>query len=79
MCLAAPGRIIERRGDEAIADLQGNALPVSTLMTPEVEVGDWVLIHAGFVIQKLNEAEAMATWAVLADAARVAVDRETVG
>ena len=76
MCLAVPGKIVERSGDEAVVDLQGNRLKVSTALTPEVKVGDWVLVHAGFTITQLDEAEALETWdylqQVLADPAEAA-------
>ncbi len=67
MCLAVPARVVERRGDEAVVDLHGNRIAISTLLTPEADAGDWVLIHAGFAIQKLAAAEAERTWAVLED------------
>jgi hydrogenase expression/formation protein HypC len=73
MCLAVPGKVIERQDDEATVDLQGNRLKVSTALTPEVGVGDWVLVHAGFAITQLDEQEALETWdylqQVLADPA----------
>ena len=62
MCLAVPAKIIQREGDEAVVDLQGNTLRISTTLTPEVTLGDWVLIHAGFSITRLDEAEARETW-----------------
>ncbi|GMU21634.1 MAG: hydrogenase assembly protein HypC [Phycisphaerae bacterium] len=73
MCLAVPGRIIAVRGAEAAdsiaavgtIDFQGSTLDVSLAFTPEAQVGDWVLVHAGFALQVLNEAEAMATWQYL--------------
>ena len=65
MCLAVPGKIIEQSGEEATVDLQGNRLKVSTALTPEVVVGDWVLVHAGFAITQLDEAEARETWEYL--------------
>lgn len=66
MCLAVPARVIERRaGDAAWVDLHGNRIEVSTLLTPAVDVGDWVLIHAGFAIQQLDADEAAATWSIL--------------
>jgi hydrogenase expression/formation protein HypC len=72
MCLAVPGRVIARDGDEAVVDLQGNQLRVSTVLTPEADVGSWVLIHAGFALTQLDEREARQTWdylrQVLADA-----------
>lgn len=62
MCLAVPGQIIERSGDDAVVDLQGNSLRVSAVLTPDVNVGDWVLVHAGFTISQLGEKEARETW-----------------
>ena len=65
MCLAVPGKVIRRVGDEAEVDLQGNQLRVSTVLVPEVKEGDWVLIHAGFAIQTLDEESAKKTFALL--------------
>ena len=62
MCLAVPGKVIECHGDEAVVDMQGNTLRVSRVLTPEVDRGDWVLVHAGFAITRLDEAEAKETW-----------------
>ncbi len=62
MCLAVPGKIIECAGDEAVVDLQGNTLRVSRVLTPDARAGDWVLVHAGFAITQLDEAEARQTW-----------------
>ena len=62
MCLAVPGRIIEQSDNQAVIDLQGNRLKISTLLTPEATVGDWVLAHAGFAISLIDEAEALETW-----------------
>jgi hydrogenase expression/formation protein HypC len=65
MCLAVPGKIIARQGDEALVDLQGNQLKVSAVLTPDAGVGSWVLIHAGFAIAELDEHEARETWEYL--------------
>ncbi len=55
MCLAVPARIVEcRDAERAVADLRGSRLEVSTLLAPRVRVGDWVLLHTGFVIQRLT-------------------------
>ncbi|MCK4341104.1 MAG: HypC/HybG/HupF family hydrogenase formation chaperone [Phycisphaerae bacterium] len=62
MCLAVPAQVIECTGDEAVVDLQGSTLKVSKILTPEVNRGDWVLVHAGFAITQLDEAEARETW-----------------
>lgn len=62
MCLAVPARVLEIQQEEALVDLQGNRLKISTALTPEVRAGDWVLIHAGFSITRLDEKEALETW-----------------
>jgi hydrogenase expression/formation protein HypC len=68
MCLAVPARIVEQQDDEtATADLHGNRVRVSTMLVPEAGVGSWVLVHAGFAIETLDEDEAQATFAVLRD------------
>ncbi len=65
MCLAVPGKVIEVRGDAARVDFQGNELEIGTVMTPDVGPGDWVLVHAGFAIATLTEADALETWGYL--------------
>ena len=65
MCLAVPGRIVAAAADEATVDMQGNRLRVSTLLTPEARIGDWVLVHAGFAISTLSEQDALETWEYL--------------
>lgn len=67
MCLAVPALLVECDEDQATADLHGNLVPVCTTLVPEARRGDWVLVHAGFAIQKLQAEEARRTWAVLED------------
>ncbi len=62
MCLAVPGKIIACDDSAAVVDLQGNRLAISTVLTPEAEVGQWVLVHAGFAITMLDERDALETW-----------------
>ncbi len=68
MCLAVPAKIVECREDLAVVDLQGSRLEISTALTPEARVGDWVLVHAGFSLTVVPEDEARTTWAYLAEA-----------
>ena len=66
MCLAVPGKIIEvKRSDDdpvtgslAMVDFQGSRVEVSLAFTPEAKQGDWVLVHAGFALNTLDEDEA---------------------
>lgn len=72
MCLAVPAQLIEHdaKGNVAVADLHGNRLRISTALVPDARAGDWVLVHAGFAIQRLHGDEAAETFAILEDIAR---------
>jgi hydrogenase expression/formation protein HypC len=52
-------------------DFQGSRAEVSLALVPEASAGDWVLVHAGFAISVLNEAEARETWQYLEEAGLV--------
>ena len=67
MCLAVPARIVELEDDKAIVDAMGNRWKARTTLTPEVKIGDIVLIHAGFAIATLDEEEAKKTWELFAE------------
>ena len=69
MCLAIPGRVLERTEDGlAKVDFGGVRRDVSIAFTPEVAVGDWVLVHVGFALARVDEEEAQATLQLLGDA-----------
>lgn len=59
-------------GLEGVVDLHGTRLPVNTMLTPDAQPGDWLLIHAGFAIEKLDPQQAGETWALLRDLAQAA-------
>jgi hydrogenase expression/formation protein HypC len=61
MCLGIPGKIVAITGDLAEVDFSGVAREVSLLLCPEVQEGDYVLVHVGFAIQRLEEKEALET------------------
>jgi hydrogenase expression/formation protein HypC len=61
MCLAIPARVIEKRGDVAEVDFGGGVIREVDLTLVEADVGDYVLVHAGFAIQVLEEEEAEET------------------
>ena len=58
MCLAIPGRLLNIEGDVGLADFGGAERRVGLMLVPAARVGDWVLVHAGYAIQTLDEAEA---------------------
>jgi hydrogenase expression/formation protein HypC len=64
MCLGIPGRIVEWtdvRYRIAKADVSGVRRNVNVALLDDVDVGDWVLIHVGFAMSKIDEQEAEAT------------------
>ncbi len=68
MCLGIPGRIV--RIDDAAkklatADVAGVQRQVNLACTPQAGVGDWVLIHVGFAMARLDEAQAAQTLQIL--------------
>jgi hydrogenase expression/formation protein HypC len=65
MCLAVPVKIICIEGDQADVDIGGVSRRVSIALTPEAGVGDYVLLHTGYAINVLNEAEARETLDIL--------------
>ena len=65
MCLALPARIDEKNGIEAWVVIGDARMRVNLIMTPEAEIGDWVLVHAGFAIQQVTEADALETWQLI--------------
>jgi hydrogenase expression/formation protein HypC len=61
MCLAVPMKLIERRETLGVAELDGVRREVSLMLQPDAQLGDYVLVHAGYVIGTVDEAEAQAT------------------
>jgi len=69
MCLGVPGRIIEVQEDGLMrmgrVDFGGITRQVCLAYVPEAQVGDWVIVHVGFAISRLEEEEAMETLQLL--------------
>jgi len=66
MCLGFPGKIIELDEIMATVDIAGTKREVSIMILPdEVELGDWVMVHAGMAIAKMDPEEAQKTLQVL--------------
>jgi len=75
MCLGVPGRILERVDDDlARVDFTGVRRTVNVAFTPEAEPGDWVLVHVGFALARVDEDEAQATLALLGEAIAAELD-----
>lgn len=54
MCVALPGKVIEIKGRDAVVDFNGNKVTARAGLV-DVKVGDYVLVHAGCVIQKVSQ------------------------
>ena len=65
MCLGIPGKILEIEKNVAKVDVGGLSRDISLDLCPDVSVGDYVLIHTGFAIQKVDEEEAKETLEIL--------------
>jgi hydrogenase expression/formation protein HypC len=62
MCLAVPARVLEIRDDGmGLVDHAGNQREISLLLVEDIAVDDYVIIHAGFAIHKIDEAAARET------------------
>ncbi|MDO8933029.1 MAG: HypC/HybG/HupF family hydrogenase formation chaperone [Rhodocyclaceae bacterium] len=68
MCLAIPARVAELlAGDAAIVDLGGVRKEVSLALVEDVAVGDYVIVHVGYALNKLDPEEAAKTLALFAE------------
>jgi len=61
MCLGVPMRVVSINDEVAVCEIDGVKREASLMMVQNVAVGDFVLIHAGFAIEKLDEEDAKQT------------------
>ena len=72
MCLAVPGRVLSIEGDDPLlrsgrVDFAGIVKRVNLSYVPEATVGDYVLVHVGFAISRIDEKAARETFETLAE------------
>ena len=72
MCVAVPAKVLEIEGTRATVVVSGAKLHAQLELVPEAKVGDYVLVHAGFALQVMNEEEAEETLALLEEARQLA-------
>lgn len=65
MCLSVPALIVTINGDIADVSIGGTLFKAGLQMVEDVKVGDYILLHAGFAIQKISEKEALETLELL--------------
>ncbi len=75
MCLAVPAKIVERKDWLATVDVSGVTRQVSLMLLPAAAVGDYVLVHAGFAIQAIDEEEALRTLELFKELEQHAAER----
>jgi len=62
MCVAVPMKIKSMKDDHfCVAEIGGVGREISLMILPEAKIGDYVIVHAGFALEKLDEEEALAT------------------
>jgi hydrogenase expression/formation protein HypC len=70
MCLGIPARVVQiDESDLGKVDYLGTRVITNFALLENVKVGDWVIVHAGFAISKLNEEEARETFSILKEMA----------
>ena len=78
MCLALPCRIVElRAGEQALIDVAGVGKEISLALVEDVAVGDYVIVHVGYALTRLDPEEAEKTLALFAELGEAARSRES--
>lgn len=68
MCLAIPAKVVELLGeDHAIIDIGGMQKEISLGLVEDVRAGDYVIVHVGYALARLDEEEAARTLALFAE------------
>ncbi len=75
MCLAIPAQVVELRdNDNAVVDLAGVRKEISLSLVDNVTVGDYVIVHVGYALNKLDPEEAARTLALFAELGQLGDD-----
>ena len=76
MCLAIPSKIVKIENGVGTIDVDGVQRTASLLLVEDAAVGDYVIVHAGFALHKIDEADAMESLRILREAAAFAESKE---
>ena len=71
MCLAVPARIVEKDGVNAVIEVGGVRRAISLLLCPQVEIGQYALVRAGFAITVIDAEEAQKSLQIFAEYSRL--------
>jgi hydrogenase expression/formation protein HypC len=61
MCLAVPAKVVSIEGSTALVEIDGNRRSADVSLIEDLAVGDYVILHAGFAIEKYDQAQAEET------------------
>lgn len=78
MCLAVPAKVVELDQDMATVEVGGVLRRVSTMLVPRLRLGDYIIMHAGFAMHRMDEEEALASLDLLRELVET-VARESGG
>ena len=76
MCLAIPSKIVKIEDNVATIDVDGVRREASLLLLENPEIGEYVIVHAGFAINKINEEDALESLKLLREAASLIFDND---
>ena len=76
MCLAVPALVQSIDGDYAQVDFGGASKKVCVTLLPELEVGEYVIVHTGYAIEKMKPEEAKKTLALFEEMAEMAAEMD---
>ena len=76
MCLAIPSKIVKIENNVATIDVDGVRREAGLLLLENPKVGDYVIVHAGFAIHKINEEDAMESLKLLREAVSLIFDND---
>jgi hydrogenase expression/formation protein HypC len=77
MCLGIPAKVVQiDNSQEGKVDYLGTKVKTNFSLLEDVRTGDWVIIHAGFAISKLNEEEAQETFEILREYAQIGEEQD---
>lgn len=71
MCVGVPAKVIEKQEYTAVVDVLGSQMTVGIIFVPDVQIGDFVVVHSGQAMSVIDEKyakESMEEWRKLADA-----------
>ena len=74
MCLAIPSKIVKIENNVATIDVDGVQREASLLLIENPRIGDYVIVHAGFAINKINEEDALESLKLIREAASLIFD-----